>query len=48
MKGLKLEILNADNFHSICTLSVKPDQLNHVDSNAISMAEANFSNNAWM
>ena len=48
MKDLQLEELNTENFHSICMLSVKPEQQNHVDSNAISMAEANFSDNAWM
>lgn len=48
MKGLRLEELNADNFHGICMLSVTPEQQDHVDSNAISMAEANFSDNVWM
>ena len=45
---LKLHKLNNDNFYDVCQLSVKPEQLGHVDSNAISMAEANFSDHAWM
>lgn len=45
---LKLQELNHDNFYSVCQLSVKPEQQGHVDSNAISMAEANFSDHAWM
>ena len=45
---LVLRTLNKDNFYEICQLSVKPEQQGHVDSNAISMAEANFSDFAWM
>ena len=45
---IKLQELNHENFYSICQLSVKPEQQGHVDTNAISMAEANFSDYAWM
>ena len=45
---LTLKKLNNDNFYDVCQLSVKPEQLGHVDSNALSMAEANFSDHAWM
>ncbi len=47
-KKLTLLKLNQDNFYNICQLTVKPEQQRHVDSNAISMAEANFSDHAWM
>lgn len=46
--GLALQKITKDSFYSICQLSVSPEQVNHVDSNAISMAEANFSDHAWM
>ncbi len=46
--GLVLQKITKDSFYSICQLSVSPEQANHVDSNAISMAEANFSDHAWM
>ena len=45
---LSLKELNKDNFYAICQLSVKTEPLGYVDSNAISMAEANFSEHAWM
>jgi len=45
---LVLREIDKDNFYAICQLSVKIEQQNHVDSNAISMAEASFSNHAWM
>jgi diamine N-acetyltransferase len=45
---LSLKELNKDNFYAICQLSVKDEQLTHVDSNAISIAEASFSEHAWM
>ena len=45
---IKLQELSRENFYGICQLSVKPEQLGHVDTNAISMAEANFSEYAWM
>lgn len=47
-KSLCLQELTQDNFYAICLLSVKPEQQNHVDSNAISIAEAYFSKHVWM
>lgn len=45
---LTLKEITKDNFYSICLLSVNAEQQNHVDSNALSMAEASFSDHAWM
>ncbi|MGF1689943.1 GNAT family N-acetyltransferase [Photobacterium kagoshimensis] len=45
---LRLQELNAANFYAICQLSVKQEQEGYVDTNAISMAEANFSDYVWM
>ncbi|WP_194435579.1 GNAT family N-acetyltransferase [Vibrio fluminensis] len=45
--NLELRNIDASNFYQICQLEVAPDQLNHVDSNAISLAEANFMEFAW-
>ncbi|KIP67340.1 acetyltransferase [Vibrio harveyi] len=46
---MNLELRNIDqtNFYEICQLKVAKNQLNHVDSNAISLAEANFMNFPW-
>ena len=46
---MNLELRNIDqtNFYEICQLKVANNQLNHVDSNAISLAEANFMNFPW-
>lgn len=44
---MKLGKINRENFYDICLLTVKPEQINHVDSNAISLAEANFMPFAW-
>jgi diamine N-acetyltransferase len=48
LKSLNLKKLTKENFYEVCLLSVKPEQINHVDSNAISIAEASFSENAWL
>jgi diamine N-acetyltransferase len=45
--SLNLLDLTKDSFYAVCLLSVKPEQVNHVDSNAISIAEASFSESAW-
>ncbi|MDD1782888.1 GNAT family N-acetyltransferase [Enterovibrio sp. ZSDZ35] len=45
--NIELRHINSDNFYEICQLEVAPNQLNHVDSNAISLAEANFMNFPW-
>ena len=45
--SLNLRDLTKDSFYEVCLLSVKPEQVNHVDSNAISIAEASFSESAW-
>ncbi|OCH15974.1 GNAT family N-acetyltransferase [Aliivibrio logei] len=45
--SLNLRDLTKDSFYAVCLLSVKPEQVNHVDSNAISIAEASFSESAW-
>ncbi|MGR5152494.1 GNAT family N-acetyltransferase [Photobacterium swingsii] len=45
---LRLQELNATNFYAVCQLSVKQEQKGYVDTNAISMAEANFSDYVWM
>nr|WP_086939395.1 GNAT family N-acetyltransferase [Thaumasiovibrio occultus] len=44
---LELRSINADNFYEICLLEVSSNQLNHVDSNAISLAEVNFMTFPW-
>jgi diamine N-acetyltransferase len=45
--SLELRTINHENFYEICQLEVAPDQVNHVDSNAISLAEANFMELPW-
>ncbi len=45
--ALELRSINYDNFYEICQLEVASNQQNHVDSNAISLAEANFMNFPW-
>ena len=42
-----LKTINIDNFYAICQLEVAAEQVNHVDSNAISLAEANFMAFPW-
>ncbi|UGA54064.1 GNAT family N-acetyltransferase [Vibrio sp. VB16] len=44
---LELRKITHDTFYQICQLEVAPDQVNHVDSNAISLAEANFMESPW-
>ncbi|MGF1845358.1 GNAT family N-acetyltransferase [Vibrio clamense] len=46
---MSLELRNIDetNFYEIFQLQVAQHQLNHVDSNAISLAEANFMSFPW-
>ncbi|TOD61453.1 GNAT family N-acetyltransferase [Vibrio parahaemolyticus] len=46
---MSIELRNIDhgNFYEICQLQVAENQLNHVDSNAISLAEANFMDFPW-
>ncbi|QUM76239.1 GNAT family N-acetyltransferase [Moritella sp. 24] len=46
-KSLNLRRLTKDSFYEVCLLSVKSTQEHHVDSNAISIAEASFSKHAW-
>ena len=45
--NLELRTINHDNFYEICQLEVASNQVNHVDSNAISLAEANFMDYPW-
>ena len=45
--SIELRPITLDNFYPICQLAVAPEQVNHVDSNAISLAEANFMPFAW-
>ncbi|HDM8135163.1 TPA: GNAT family N-acetyltransferase [Vibrio harveyi] len=45
--SIELRSINQDNFYEICQLQVAENQLNHVDSNAISLAEANFMDFPW-
>ncbi|WP_375748575.1 GNAT family N-acetyltransferase [Vibrio sp. HN007] len=45
--NLELRSINYANFYEICQLEVAKNQLNHVDSNAISLAEANFMDFPW-
>lgn len=45
--GIELRRIDYDNFYEICQLQVAENQLNHVDSNAISLAEANFMSFPW-
>lgn len=44
---LELRKINSENFYSICQLELNPEQECHIDSNAISLAEANFMEFAW-
>ena len=37
--SLNLRDLTKDSFYEVCLLSVKPEQVNHVDSNTISIAD---------
>ncbi len=45
--SIELRSINQGNFYEICQLQVAEKQLNHVDSNAISLAEANFMEFPW-
>ncbi|MCC2525693.1 GNAT family N-acetyltransferase [Vibrio coralliilyticus] len=45
--SIELRKINHDNFYEICQLKVAKSQLNHVDSNAVSLAEANFMDFPW-
>ncbi|MGF1718513.1 GNAT family N-acetyltransferase [Vibrio kyushuensis] len=44
---LELRDITRENFYQICLLQVAPEQVNHVDSNSISLAEANFMAFPW-
>ena len=43
----ELRKINSDNFYEICLLEVASAQVEHVDSNAVSLAEANFMVCPW-
>ncbi len=45
--NLELRSIDKTNFYEICQLQVAKNQLNHVDSNVISLAEANFMSFPW-
>ena len=45
--SLELRSIDKTNFYEICQLQVAQNQLHHVDSNAISLAEANFMSFPW-
>ncbi|WP_227495674.1 hypothetical protein [Vibrio coralliilyticus] len=45
--SIELRSIDKTNFYEICQLRVAQNQLNHVDSNAISLAEANFMSFPW-
>ncbi|KXF83323.1 GNAT family N-acetyltransferase [Enterovibrio coralii] len=45
--SLELRSINHQNFYEICQLEVTQSQQHHVDSNAISLAEANFMKFPW-
>ena len=45
--SIELRSINQGNFYEICQLQVAENQLDHVDSNAISLAEANFMDFPW-
>jgi diamine N-acetyltransferase len=45
--SIELRKIDHDNFYEICQLQVAQDQVNQVDSNAISLAEANFMDFPW-
>lgn len=45
--NVELRNINIDNFYELCLLEVTPTQANHVDSNAVSLAEANFMEFPW-
>ncbi|ARN66072.1 TPA: GNAT family N-acetyltransferase [Vibrio vulnificus] len=45
--SLELRSIDKTNFYEICQLQVAQNQVNHVDSNAISLAEANFMSFPW-
>ena len=45
--SLELRSIDKTNFYEICQLQVDQNQVNHVDSNAISLAEANFMSFPW-
>ncbi|ENM5768132.1 GNAT family N-acetyltransferase, partial [Vibrio mimicus] len=45
--SIELRRIDHDNFYEVCQLQVSKNQLDHVDSNAISLAEANFMDFPW-
>ncbi len=45
--SMELRTITGDNFYAICQLEVAPHQTSHIDSNAISLAEANFMASPW-
>ncbi|MHC6802023.1 GNAT family N-acetyltransferase [Vibrio antiquarius] len=45
--SIELRSINQGNFYEICQLQVAENQLDQVDSNAISLAEANFMDFPW-
>lgn len=45
---ITLREMTKDNFYNVCELSVKEEQKGLVDSNAVSIAEAYFSDHAWL
>ncbi|OIN24028.1 GNAT family N-acetyltransferase [Vibrio barjaei] len=45
--NIALRTITRDNFYAICQLEVAPHQTSHIDSNAISLAEANFMASPW-
>lgn len=45
--NLELRHITSDNFYAVCQLEVTSKQQQHIDSNAISLAEANFMEFAW-
>ncbi|MFA0441487.1 GNAT family N-acetyltransferase [Vibrio sp. 10N.222.51.C12] len=47
MMNIELRTINLDNFYEICLLEVAAEQANYVDSNAVSLAEANFMACPW-
>ena len=45
--GVALREIDADTVRTVCALSVRPDQQKFVAPNAISIAQAHFSDHAW-
>ncbi|MFM2666576.1 GNAT family N-acetyltransferase [Vibrio mediterranei] len=45
--NIESRTITRDNFYAICQLEVAPHQTSHIDSNAISLAEANFMTFPW-